>query len=577
MTRTDRLVVGGLVLLIAITAFAIGGPGLTPVPGPSLPPSAPTTSAPEPYREGILGRPTNVSPFGARTQADRDLVALAFRGLVRRDAAARPTADLARSWTSTADGATWTFELDPDARWHDGTPLTAADVAFTIRTLQDPAYRGPGAGSWTGITATADGQHRITMAFATPIAGVLDLATQPVAPEHLLGSTPVADLADDPFGQAPIGSGAYAIVELDRDHAVLEPAAAVAAPAESEAAPSDAPRRPSGDPLATPSPMPRPAASDEPLARILLEFFDDAESLAAAFRSGQLDAASGLDPAAAAELARTSGARVLRYPATTLTAVVANLRPSAPTLRDARLRQSLLRAIDRQRIVNQILGGAAALADGPIPPTSWAYARPTASPGAGTSAAPSAAASIAPSSRPPASGSRAPVRLELLVPTRTADATQFAIGSQVAEDWRALGLVVELVERDPVVIAVDHLRTGDFELALVDIAIGHDPDLYPLLASSQARSGGANVSGLQDPALDRLLEAAREPADEASRIEAFKALQERLRSSTYLLPLAWPDVVTVVSNRVVGPAVRQVSDGSERFGDVLTWRLADDR
>jgi ABC-type transport system substrate-binding protein len=134
-----------------------------------------------------------------------------------------------------------------------------------------------------------------------------------------------------------------------------------------------------------------------------------------------------------------------------------------------------------------------------------------------------------------------------------------------------------VVEEDPAIIATDHLQTGEFEAAVVDIAIGHDPDLYPLLASSQVRTGAANVIGLQDPLLDALLETARKPAPDEARIAAYSALQKRLAGGTYLLPIAWPDDVIVVAKRVVGPAVREVADGSERFGDVLTWRLADDR
>ena len=51
----------------------------------------------------------------------------------------------------------------------------------------------------------------------------------------------------------------------------------------------------------------------------------------------------------------------------------------------------------------------------------------------------------------------------------------------------------------------EKLRKGEFAAAVVDISIGHDPDLYPLLASSQTQTGGLNVAGVQDAALDALL------------------------------------------------------------------------
>jgi len=578
MNRIDRVLIAGLVLVLAIAAIAIGGPALAPKPaGPSASPPA-AAGAAEPYREGVLSRPTNVNPLAARTQADRDLVALVFEGLVGRgdDGQARP--GLARSWAPSAGGDAWTFQLVSDRHWQDGEPVTAGDVVFTIETLQNPDYHGPGAGSWTGITVSAVDPTTVRFEMATPIGGFLDLASQPIVPSHLLADIPSGAMADAAFGKAPIGSGPYDVVELDRDHAVLERAAMVTTPGSGG---TDAPAPTSADPLATPAPTHRPDDSSVGLARLEFRFFDDATALAAAFRNGELDAVSGLDPAAATALAATPGARALRNPSTTVAAVALNLRPSEAAFADPRTRLALLGAIDRERIVNVVFGGAATRADGLIPPSSWAFDGAASPPVKRDLKA--AAASLGEAGWKKAkdgwhqSGAKEPRTIELLVPDRTMNPILFAAGSQIAADWTSLGFTVELVEEDPAILATDHLRTGDFEAAVVDIAIGHDPDLYPLLASSQIRTGGANVIGLQDPLLDDLLEAARKPAPEDARIAAYKALQERLAGGTYLLPIAWPDDVIVLDSRVVGPVVREVADGSERLRDVLTWRLADDR
>src|SRR6266850_817078 len=153
MNRIDRVVIAGLVLAIAIAAVAIGGPALSPArPGAS---PSPTAAPPAVYTEGVLGHPTSVNPLGARTQADRDLVALVFEGLVTLDPLGEPRPGLAQSWTMATDGRSWTFHLRDDGQWHDGSPVTEADVVFTVKTLADAEYHGPGAGSWTGITATA--------------------------------------------------------------------------------------------------------------------------------------------------------------------------------------------------------------------------------------------------------------------------------------------------------------------------------------------------------------------------------------------------------------------------------------
>ena len=68
--------------------------------------------------------------------------------------------DLASSWQITDNGHTYTFHLRTDAVWADGQPVTAADVAYTIRVLQDPAYDGPNGAAWRGVTVTTpDAEH----------------------------------------------------------------------------------------------------------------------------------------------------------------------------------------------------------------------------------------------------------------------------------------------------------------------------------------------------------------------------------------------------------------------------------
>jgi len=302
MNRIDRVVIAGLVLVLAVAALAIGGPALGP--RTATPSAAPTVSPPAPYREGVLSRPTNVNPLATHTQADRDLVALVFEGLVGRAEDGRIVPALARSWTMSESGDEWIFELAPDRQWHDGEPVTADDVVFTIETLQDPDYRGPGAGSWGGITATAVGSATVQFELTTPIGGFLELATQPIVPSHLLADTAAGAMDDSPFGEQPTGSGPYDVVELDRDHAVLEPAANATTPGSG----GDASAAPPGDPLATPVPTPRPTDEMMGLKRLEFRFFDDPAALATAFRDGEVDAVSGLDPAAATTLATTPGA-----------------------------------------------------------------------------------------------------------------------------------------------------------------------------------------------------------------------------------------------------------------------------
>ena len=576
MTRTDSLVVGTLVVMLAILAGLVGVPALSPAATTTAEPtySPAVDASTRSYREGVLGHPISVSPFSARTQADRDLVALVFSGLVRNGPSGTLVPDLAERWSVDPSGFVWTFQLRDDAVWHDGEPVTAEDVAYTIRVLQDPAYHGPAAGSWNEVTVEATAPRTVTFTLKTPLGGFLQAATQPIVPAHLLAGVPIADLPDHPSGRQPIGSGPFAIASLTDDAAELIPAATLHLDGAQGAGAT--PR--SSDSLATAPPLGRPTRPVPYLAGIEFRFFDDPKALADAYRSGSLDAASGLSPAMAEELGSTVGSRTLRYPGATLTAVLLNLRPGHPEFATPAVRTALLAAIDRRRIITDAFAMAATQATGPIPPASALF-DPGADPAVPYDVDAARTALKAAGWTQAADGwhlpgSKAPIVIELLSLDEASNPAAYTAAVGVARDWTALGLSVIHRALPPAQFVTGRLASGDFSAAVGDVTVGLDPDLYPLLASSQTVTGGSNIIGLQDPTLDGLLVAARGPGTEAVRKAAYAKLQKQLAAGRYLLPLAFADESVVVRDTVIGPMMRQVADPAERFWDVLTWRLA---
>ena len=520
----------------------------------------------------MLGGATNASPFGARTAADRILVSLLFRGLVRLGPGDTIVPDLAERWDVDESGSVWTFHLRPNAVWQDGSPITADDVAFTVGALSDPAYTGAAGSSWRDVRATVMDSTTIRFELAPPIGGFLQAATQPIAPAHLLDTVLPELLASDPFGQEPVGSGPFHFVSLDAAHAVLE-AWAPASPEPSA----------SGD-LATVGSLPGAAVGGQPrpyLPGIELRFFGDQAALAEAWNSGELDAVSGTTPEALSSLDRASrDARIAAYPGTTLLTIVPNLRVSHPALRDATVRKALLEAVDRDALVTGLLAGYASRADAPIPHASWAFDAASSpplpfDPDAAVAALTDAGWTRSSEGWTP-KGSTAPLTMKMVGPDESVNPTAYATGEAVVAAWRSIGLGVDHEGLDAVSLS-ERLRNGDFDIAVIAINMGLDPDLYPLLASSQTAGARTNVLGLQDPPLDALLTAARAPGTLEARKAAYAALQVRLAEFTYLMPLAFRDEIALVRNTVSGATIRPVGDVGGRFWDVLTWRLADDR
>jgi peptide/nickel transport system substrate-binding protein len=573
MTRRDRGVVAGLVLLFGLIVGGVAAPALTQSPTGS-PGTSRFPGESRPYREGILGVAESVNPLTAQTRVDQDLVALIFSGLVALGPNGSLVPGLARDWQVDEAGKVWTFDLRPEARWHDDTPVTADDVVFTVGILQDPAFNGPGAASWRDVQVEAVDERTVRFTLSTPLGGFLQAATQPIVPAHLLSDVPVEELAAHPFGRHPVGSGPFRLVTLDADRAVLTPyvpgEGGTGVPGEGEP----------GDPLATPGLV----IPDRPLPYLVgidLHFFNDVASLAAAYEAGDLDGASGLPVSEASRLASAPGSRLLRYPTSILTAVVFNLRMTHPEFRDARVRLALLRGADRAGILDEAFGGNAVTADVPISPASWAFdpasGKATGYDRTAATAALAAADWKAQDGNWLRPGSDKPVAFDLLSPDIATNQTTFLAAASVAGDWQRMGLDVRHVALPPAELVANRLRTGAFAAAVIDVNVGLDPDLYPLLASTQTTSQGLNLAGLQEPALDRLLEAARGPGTAEERKAAYDALEKVLAARQYLLPIAFRDEVVVVRETVAGPVPRQISAPADRFWDVLTWRLAGGR
>ena len=599
-----------LLVALAIVGAVLAVPGPSAAPSPTPRPSAGSLL----YREGIVGHPSSVNPITHRSQADQDLVALLFRGLVKAGPNGTVVSDLA-TWTRSNDGRSYTFTIRDDAYWEDGQPVTSADVVFTIGLVQDPNYNGPVGASWQGVHAAADGPSVVDFTMTLPIAGFLRQAELPILPSHLLKNTPVAKLADSAYSLRPVGDGPFRIVELDNSHALLErvttvnetpiltpspstsPSAspsqsafvfATATPKVVQITPSPAPT-----PTATSTPSQTPAPSATPTAvpipsglalaeiqRVEFVFYSDPASAAADFEAGRLDAVGGLTPKQTGAALTTAGSRQIGYPLASLLSVVVNLRSSHLELRDANTRTGLLAAIDRTNLVAGVLGGNGAVAELPIPTWSPFYDWTAVTP---TPFGPLSAQSFLSTAgwQQSTAGWTAPkgtgvYTMELLALDEASNPVVYQSAVQVAAAWRAIGLTVQL---DVVTTAtyLDRLDSGDFGAAIVGFEVGLDADLEPMLLSSQVGSGGSNVSGLQDPVLDQLLITARKTADPAARLDAMSAVEKYLSTTLPILPLAFRDYDLVVSNRVWGIDSNDLGDPSGRFWDVIDWRLASGR
>ena len=159
---------------------------------------------------GMVGRPNSLLPVstGPRSQLEIELSQLIFRGLVRFTPEGEPLPDLA-SWEVSEDGLGVTFRLDQGGLWHDGTPVTANDVVFTVQQLAAGNYTVPGNFPWNTITVNQIDDLSVQLSLPIPYVPLLEAATVGLLPAHL-GLAEQSLIGSD-FAAQPVGNGRFRV------------------------------------------------------------------------------------------------------------------------------------------------------------------------------------------------------------------------------------------------------------------------------------------------------------------------------------------------------------------------------
>src|SRR2546428_11872032 len=145
------------------------------------------------YVEGVAGVPQYLNPVIAATDGDEDVSRLAFSGLTRYDQTGAIVPDLASAFHTESDGRIWTFDIREDATWHDGQPVTADDVVFTGKRLQDRGHGGPYSDAFRCVAVARIAPRTVRFTLARAHGPLADHTTVPRLPSQLLDNLASAE------------------------------------------------------------------------------------------------------------------------------------------------------------------------------------------------------------------------------------------------------------------------------------------------------------------------------------------------------------------------------------------------
>jgi len=167
------------------------------------------------YIEGVVGFPRFINPIYAETSdVDRDLVQLIFSGLMKYDGEGKIIPDLAKEYKILEDGKVYEFYLKENLFWSDGQKLTADDIVFTIKTIQNPDFKSPLRVNWLGVELEKISEKALRFKLKNPSAVFLENCTVKIIPEKAWKDISPQNFPLTTQNLKPIGSGPFQLKSL---------------------------------------------------------------------------------------------------------------------------------------------------------------------------------------------------------------------------------------------------------------------------------------------------------------------------------------------------------------------------
>ena len=480
----------------------------------------------------IESSPNNLDlRVGTDAQSER-LGGQIFDALVKKDEHYELRPWLATSWEQP-DALTWVFHLRDGVRFHDGRPLEAEDVAYTIRSLIDGSLVTAKGGAFASVDR-AEVRDRLTVAvhLKRPDAGLLFNMS-----DGLFGVVPSRSGKD--FGLHPVGSGPFKFVSAVQDKEVIV----------------ERNHDYWADRVTELTPV---AAGAQRIERIRFEVVPDTITSALELQKGSADLASNvvtLDMVHTLE--SRSNLKVESGPGSPVIYVTFNV--TDPLLKDKRVRQAVACAIDRQAIVNAIWRGQARLANTLLPTGHWGAA--TNDELAQYPHDVARAQRLLEDAGFPAD--KDGVRMRLTLKTSTDETTRL-MAAVLQQQLRAAGIRLEIRSAEFGTFYAD-VTKGAFQIyALRWIGSNEDPDIfrYAYGTGSMPPKGG-NRGHYSNARVDALLAEAAASSDRVVRKKDYVEVQKILAEDLPGIPLWYPNNEVVHTRRIVD--VRPRASGNFDF------------
>ncbi|KPJ55824.1 hypothetical protein AMJ49_06280 [Parcubacteria bacterium DG_74_2] len=170
------------------------------------------------HKEGVIGKLRFINPvYSAANDVDRDITGLIFSGLMKYNQQGNLVLDLAKDYKIKEQGTVYEFYLKDNIFWHDGEKLTAEDIIFTIKTIQNPDYKSPLWVNWLGVKPEKISDLAVRFTLKKPYPGFLETATVKIMAKHIWKDISPQNFPLTNLNLQPVGTGPYKLKKIEQN------------------------------------------------------------------------------------------------------------------------------------------------------------------------------------------------------------------------------------------------------------------------------------------------------------------------------------------------------------------------
>ena len=456
---------------------------------------------------------------------------LLFAGLTAHDAENNVVPGLAESWAFDEAANTYRFTLREGLLFHDGYPLTAEDVKFTIEAIMDPDNGSENASNFEDVEAVeaVDDTH-VDIRLTAPNVAMLDYLTMGILPKHLLEGE---DITTAEFNQNPVGAGPYKLVKWDMGQSIILE---------------------KFDDYYQGAPK---------IDRVVFKIVEDTDARALQLESGELNFAQ-ITPKAEASFAENEAFKVYTMTTADYRGILYNFNNDL-WKKNRELPAILSCAIDRQGIIDSVLLGHGQAAYSPLqmgPYNNENIRRYDYDPARAEQLLQEAGWTKGEDGIYEKDGQK----LEFTINCSQGDQVRVDMANICAQNLGEIGVKV----------AVESPAETDWagqEAFLIGWGSPFDPDdhTYKVFGTDK----GANYSGYSNPQVDNLLQQAREQADPAARKPLYHQFQQELAADPAYTFIAYIDAIYAGKAGITGITQDTVlgHHGVGIFWNIHEWEI----